>query len=93
MSGVDPDRGEWYAARRGRTKDSVRRLLKQPTGGFDSVGDVMNWLEEQGHIEYVDEEGGWYRGWGDPFCAVLGSRGDPWEEPPQLSVLEGGQDG
>lgn len=25
------------------------------------------------------EEGPWWRGWGDPYCAVAESRNDPWE--------------
>jgi hypothetical protein len=84
----------WYAGRRalsasGRGAARVERMPGQPGEGFADVGGVMAWLEKGGYIIAVeDREGTFFRGWGDPFCAVAASRNDPWEQPPQLRVVE-----
>jgi hypothetical protein len=76
----------WFAARRAydrshRPRHYTVRLAGQPADGFVDIGDVMTWLSERGHIERVDDpdEGTCWTRWGDPFCAVAGSRTDPWE--------------
>lgn len=83
----------WYAARRVRVgpagRSRTERLQGQPGEGFADVGGVMAWLEERGDVVRVDDaDGSFFRGWGDPFCAVAGSRNDPWEQGPQLGLGE-----
>lgn len=77
-------RERWYAARQQEFRRKPRRMRGQPDYGFATVDEVMDWLEAHGHIEKVEPSrlsGGepWWRGWGDPFCAVSSTRDDPWE--------------
>ena len=62
----------------------VLRLLAQPPEGFSSPTEVLGWLIERDLVKRVldraSEDGYRLEGWGDPYYAVAGWRGDPWEE-------------
>jgi len=75
----------WYAARRcydrsHRPRHYIVRILGQPTDGFDGIDDLMGWLAGKGLITRHEdpEEGEFWIGWNDPYCAVSGARDDPW---------------
>lgn len=72
----------WFAA---RSRPRVERLRDQPTEGFADLDDVMDWMVARGLITRAergdDDEGPVYEGWGNPYCAVAGTRNDPWEAP------------
>ncbi len=78
----------WFAGerrydRKHRPRHYTVRLLGQPETGFEKVSEVMEWLEAEGRIKRVvdPDEGDFLNGWGDPYCALSSSRGDPWEKP------------
>lgn len=75
----------WYAGQRRydrahRPRHHTVRIVGQPRDGFETIAEVMDWLAERALIARHEdpEEGTFWTGWGDPYCAVDGSRGDPW---------------
>lgn len=73
--------GRWYAEERVGLR-MYRRHPEQPVDGFDTLGEVMRWLDERSLIEYVPADDGsfsesYWRGWGDPWYARRESAESP----------------